>query len=99
MGPLNYPHFLKFFFLFAILIGSFSLLSLSERIDPLILSYASSTLLLIPSSVFLISVTVFFSSDWFFLIFSLFTEDLTDFIHSSKFGKHVYDYYFELFIW
>ena len=64
-----------------------------------ILTYSSpsSNLLLIPPSIFFISVTVFFISDWF--LFFLFIKVLTMFIYSSpEFTEHLYYCYFELFI-
>ena len=67
---------------------------LSSRL--LMHSSASLSLLLIPSSVFFISVIVFFSYNWLFLIFSI---SLSTFSLSSspKFGEHLYDYFFDLF--
>lgn len=50
--------------------------------------------------VFFISVIVFFSSDWIFLIFSNSVEVLLIvFLQSSpEFSQHLYSHYFELFI-
>ena len=43
-----------------------------------------------------ISVIKFFFSDWFFLIFSIFVEVLTEFIHSFlRSTEYLYDHYFE----
>ena len=64
--------------------------TLSSRL--LICSSASCIRLFIPSSVFFISIFIFFTSDSFY-IFYLFVDVLTDFNYSSpKFGNHVYDY-------
>lgn len=91
MGPLSYLQFFKFIFLCATVWLSSA--TLSTRL--LILSSASSTLLL-HLFIFLISFIVFFSSD-FCLIFSyillLFVGVLTVVIHSCpNFGECLYDY-------
>ena len=62
-----------------------------------------SDLMLIPSTVFccffFISVIVFFSSGQFFFHVFCLSVVLTRFTHSSpKFGEHLYDHYFQLFI-
>ena len=88
-GLLNYPHFLKFFFLFLFSLGdlhySFSLLTCSS---------VSSNLLLIPSSVFFISVIAFLSSVLFYFIFS---NSLLNFSQCSSIllpcVEHLYDHY------
>lgn len=59
----------------------------------LIRSPAFSKMLLILPSVVFIFVIVFFNSAWYFLIFSVPVAVLTVFIHSSEFGKHIYDHY------
>ena len=53
----------------------------------------SKMLLILPSVVFIFHIIVFFNSAWYFLIFSVPVEVLTVFIHSSEFGKHIYDHY------
>lgn len=62
----------------------------------LICSSVCSSLLLIPFTIFFISVIIFFSPDWVFFsyIFQLFVGILILFIHFSPwFGKHLYDYF------
>lgn len=74
------------------------MLSITLCSRSLIYSPASTNLLLISSGVFLISVIVFVSSDWFFL-YLIFVEVLKEFIHSYlKSSEHLNDYYFEVFI-
>lgn len=60
----------------------------------------SYNLLMMPSGVSFISVIVFFSYDYFLLIFPVsFMKFLTEFIHSSpEFGGHPYDH-LQLGIW
>ena len=54
-----------FFFLFIVLIGSFTLFYLLSLMN----SFVLPSQLFIPSNVSFISVIIFFSSDWFFFIF------------------------------
>lgn len=65
----------------------------------LIYSSVLSFLLFIPSSVFLLSLIIFFSSDRVFLIFSNLDEVLTVFFHSyPEFVEHFNDHHFEFLI-
>ena len=63
---LNLFSFFKFVFLFAVLIGWFSLLSSRSSMH----SSIPPSLLLVYSSVFFISFMVLFISDWFFFMYS-----------------------------
>lgn len=69
IDPLNYSHFLFFCFNWVF--------STTLPFKLLIWTSALSNLLLFPSSVLFISVTVFFTSDWFFFVLCLF------FMHAS----------------
>lgn len=90
------PQLLLIIFLFAALIGHFTALSLSSPF----LSSASPSWLLNPSSVFQL---LYSSALWLqfgtFLCFLSLCEVVTVFISSfPKFGEHLYEHYFELFI-
>ena len=89
------------FFLIFIFCHSNWVISTTVSFRSLIQSSASSHLLLITSSAFVISVTVFLSSfDWlFFIFFCFFVDVLTPFMHSfPEFSKQLYVNYLELFI-
>lgn len=65
----------------------------------LILSSASTSLLLDPSNIFFSSVRVFLSSMTCLVLYFLSLCWHSVFIHSSpKFSEHLYEHYFELFI-
>lgn len=58
-----------------------------------------SNLLLIPFSAVFLSFIIFFSSDWFFFIFSNYVEVLTVLIYLyPKFDEHLYEHDFDPFI-
>ena len=86
------------FYSFFFLLFSYNDFHLSSSSQ--ISSSVSSNLLLIPYSIFLILVIVFFSSVWIFLIFSnsLLKFSLCLSILISSTFEHLYDHYLELFI-
>lgn len=81
------------FILFS-LFGSKTVNSIILSSISLFCSSVSWILLLTPSSVFFISIILFFSSIWFLYIFYLFVNLLPVFIYSSpEFIEHVYKHY------
>lgn len=80
------------FFLFVVWLECFPF---TPSFRTLIHSSASSNLLLIPSTVFLISVILFLNSGAFYILYLSF-EVFTDFIHSLSSSGNLYNHYLKL---